>query len=371
MAHDEQGPPLAPLRGRGAVRNVPGRFEPYHVEPLDEPQGADVDDPPPLETTLTPDHARSILAANDSPDVPFDRSINPYRGCEHGCTYCFARATHSYLGLSPGLDFETRLFYKPEAAALLREELGRPSYRCQPVALGANTDPYQPVERRLGLTRAILEVLAEHLHPVTVVTKSHLVVRDLDLLGALARERLAAAYVSITTLDPALARLMEPRAASPARRLDVVRQLASAGVPTGVLVSPVVPGLTESEVESILEAAAEAGARAAGCMLLRLPHEVEQVFVDWLRASHPTRVERVLAGLREAYGGRLYDSRFGMRGVGRGPRAELLRRRFEIAARRLGFGSARFELDTTRFRVPGRRKAQPSLFDDEPPAVRS
>jgi len=364
MAHDEQ------IRGRGAVRNVPGRFERFHAPDADDPPDPDFDDPPPLETTLTPDHARSILATNDSPDVPFDQSINPYRGCEHGCTYCFARATHAYLGLSPGLDFETRLFYKPEAAALLRAELGRPSYRCRPIALGANTDPYQPVERRLGLTRAILEVLAEHLHPLTVVTKSHLVVRDLDLLGRLARERLAVVYVSITTLDPTLARSMEPRAASPRRRLEALGELAAAGVPTGVLVSPVVPGLTESEVESILEAAAGAGARAAGCMLLRLPHEVEQVFVDWLRASYPTRVERVLTGLREAYGGRLYDARFGMRGVGRGPRAELLERRFEIAARRLGLSSERFDLDTTRFRVPG-RPAQPGLFDDEPPAARS
>jgi DNA repair photolyase len=366
VEQDERGPRPALQRGRGAVRNVPGRYDRHHVEPFDEdgPAGGPDDDPPPIPTTLTPDHARSILSSNDSPDVPFERSINPYRGCEHGCTYCFARATHAYLGLSPGLDFETRLFYKPDAAALLRRELARPGYRCTPVALGANTDPYQPAERRLGLTRTILEVLAEHLHPCLVVTKSRLVLRDLDLLAPLAAERLAAVYVSITTLDPDLARSMEPRAATPARRLATVRALADAGVPTGVLVSPVVPGLTEPEIERILSAAKDAGARSASFLLLRLPHEVEDVFVDWLRAYAPGRVDKVLGAVREMYGDRLYDSTFGVRGRGSGPRAELLRRRFDVASRRLGLASARIELDTSRFRVPPRAVRQRGLFED-------
>ncbi len=364
MAHEDQGSRSAPPRGRGAVRNVPGRFE-RHVDPTESADPPDEDDElPRLETTLTPDHARSILTTNDSPDLSFDRSINPYRGCEHGCTYCFARQTHAYLGLSPGLDFETRLFYKPDAAELLRRELARPAYRCETIAIGTNTDPYQPIERQLRIMRSILEVLAEHRHPVSIVTKSHGIVRDLDILGPLASERLAAAFVSITTLDPVLARSMEPRAASPQRRLETIRELAAAGVPVGVLVSPIVPGLTESEVEAIVEAAAGAGAATAGGMFLRLPHEVEQVFVDWLRATHPTRVEKVLAGLRELYGGRLYDSAFGMRGVGRGPRAELLQRRLDLARRRFGLSSARLELDTTRFRVPRAPSAQAGLFDE-------
>ncbi len=350
-------------RGRGALRNVPGRFDRFEVEPCGDDPFVDPEDPPPIPTTLTPDHARSILSSNDSPDVPFERSINPYRGCEHGCTYCFARATHAYLGLSPGLDFETQLFYKPDAPALLRRELARPGYRPTPIALGANTDPYQPVERRLGLTRAILGVIAEHQHPVLVVTKSRLVLRDLDLLAPLAAARLAAVYISITTLDPDLARTMEPRAATPGRRLATIQSLAAAGVPTGVLVSPVVPALTESEMESILAAAAEVGAESAGYLLLRLPHEVEQVFVDWLGATFPDRAEKVLHALREMYGGRLYDSGFDVRGRGQGPRADLLRRRFEIAARRLRLGSTRLELDTTRFRVPG-EAVQPGLFDE-------
>jgi DNA repair photolyase len=361
MAHEDRP------RGRGAVRNVPGRFE-RHVNPAESADPPhEEEEAPRLETTLTPDHARSILATNDSPDVSFDRSINPYRGCEHGCTYCFARQTHAYLGLSPGLDFETRLFYKPEAAALLRRELAKPGYRCQPIAIGTNTDPYQPIERELRIMRSVLEVLSEHRHPVSIVTKSHGIVRDLDLLGPLAAERLASAFVSITTLDADLARAMEPRAASPKRRLDTIRALATAGVPVGVLVSPIVPGLTESELEAIVEAAAEAGAQTAGGMFLRLPHEVEQVFLDWLRATYPTRVDRVLSGLRELYGGKLYDATFGVRGVGRGPRAQLLERRVDLARRRFGLEGGRFELDTTKFRVPRASRAQPGLFDESEP----
>ncbi|MGH9749020.1 MAG: PA0069 family radical SAM protein, partial [Candidatus Polarisedimenticolia bacterium] len=325
----EKPPVTPPRRGRGAVDNPAGRFEKRRVAPPEEIWWDEDEGPPAaVPTTVTPETTRTILARNDSPDIGFDRSINPYKGCEHGCVYCFARPTHSYLGLSPGLDFETKIFSKPEAAALLRGELSRPGYRCAVIALGANTDPYQPAERRLRITRSILEVLLEFRHPVGIVTKSSLVLRDLDLLVAFAALRLASVYVSITTLDADLARRMEPRAASPARRLRTIQALARAGVPAGVLASPMIPGLNDPELERILEEAAAAGARSAGYILLRLPHEVKEIFTGWLEARYPLRAAKVLALIRETRGGNLYDPAFGERMRGSGPYADLLARRF-------------------------------------------
>lgn len=360
----EPVPPKHPrptVPGRGAIRNVKGRFDRYETVPIED------DTPSPhsddaatsgqqLRTTLTADNARSIITTNDSPDVPFDQSANPFRGCEHGCVYCFARPSHAYLDLSPGLDFETRILFKPAAAKLLRRALSKKNYRCRVLALGTNTDPYQPAERKLRLTRGILEVLAEHHHPVSIVTKSCLVTRDLDLLAPMARDNLASVYFSITTLDPALARLMEPRASTPERRLEALAAVVRAGVPAGVLPSPVIPGLNDSELERILEAAARAGATAAGYMLLRLPHEVKQLFTEWLRARYPAKAERTLNRLREMRRGRLYDSGFEVRHTGEGPHAELLRRRFEIASRRLGLDLERPQLDCSRFRRPVNRQ---------------
>jgi DNA repair photolyase len=315
-----------------------------------------------IATTVTAEPARTILTANDSPDIPFDRSINPYKGCEHGCVYCFARPSHSYLDLSPGLDFETRIFSKPGAAKLLRETLRKPSYRCEVLALGANTDPYQPVERKLRITRGILEVLAEFRHPVTVVTKSNMVLRDLDLLVAMARQGLVAVSVSITTLDRKLARRMEPRAPTPERRLAAVRGLDEADVPVAVLASPMIPGLNDHELERVLEAAAEAGARSASYLVVRLPHELKQLFTEWLETHYPDRVGKVLARIREVRAGRLNDPQFGSRMRGNGAYADLLSRRFEIACRRLGLDREPVALDTSRFRAPAASGDQGKLF---------
>ncbi|HKQ61699.1 MAG TPA: PA0069 family radical SAM protein [Candidatus Polarisedimenticolaceae bacterium] len=349
--------------GRGAGRNVPHRFDPREVVPVDGDDPLPDEDAPRLETCVVPERTRSVITRNDSPDLAFRQSVNPYRGCEHGCVYCFARPTHAYLGLSPGLDFETKIFSKPDAPRLLREELAKPGYRAEPLVLGANTDPYQPVERGLRITRGVLEVLAEHAHPVSIVTKSRLVLRDLDLLAPMARIRCSMVYVSITTLDAELARSMEPRAAAPPRRLETLRGLAKAGVPCGVLVSPVIPGLTDSEMERILAAAAEAGVVTASYSLLRLPHEVKTIFTEWLASEQAPRAARVLGLLRGMRGGKLYDSRFGVRQRGEGAVAELLERRFEIACRRLRIDRRRQVLDASAFRVPATRGRQPSLFD--------
>jgi DNA repair photolyase len=329
---------------------------------VDDGWGGADEELPPLHTTVGVDRARTVIARNDSPDVPFTQSINPYRGCEHGCVYCYARPSHAYLGLSPGLDFETRLFAKPDAAQSLRAELARPGYRCQPIALGANTDPYQPLERRRRVTRAVLEVLAECRHPLSVVTKSALVERDLDLLAPMAAERLASVYVSITTLDAGLARVMEPRAAAPTRRLELVRRLRAANVPCGVLVAPLIPGLTDHELEPILEAAARAGANAARYILIRLPGEVDGLFQQWLHVHYPDRAQHVLSLLRQCRGGRTSDSRFGRRMRGDGPVADMLARRFAVASRRLGLDGEGVELDVTRFRPPARNPAQLALL---------
>ena len=358
--------PVAPRRGRGALSNREGRYERTRVEiGPDIEQDPDVNpeaDPPPLDTVVTPEKTRTILATNDSPDVGFDQSINPYRGCEHGCVYCFARPTHAYLGLSPGLDFETKLFSKPDAAALLRAELAKPGYACKVIALGANTDAYQPIERRLRITRSVLEVLAEHRHPVLIITKSDLVLRDLDLLAPMARERLAGVHVSVTTLDRSLARRMEPRAASPARRLEAIRGLSGAGVPVGVLAAPMIPGLNDSELEAILAACAEAGAVSAGYVLLRLPLEIKDLFREWLERHYALKADRILALLRDMRGGALYDSTYGKRMSGTGPHAQLLRQRFEVAIRRHGLGHRDITLDESRFRVPPRPGDQGRLF---------
>lgn len=358
---DRCGTASGALRGRGAATNPANRFQRFEVVPEDD-DGSAVEDgrAVPLETTVTPEPVRTVLTRNDSPDVPFDRSVNPYRGCEHGCVYCFARPTHAYLDMSPGLDFETRILCRPEAPRLLRRELGRPSYRCEPIALGTNTDPYQPAEKSWRITRGILELLAETAHPFSIVTKSALVLRDLDLIEPMARSGRAAVFVSITTLDRALARSMEPRAAAPRRRLETMRALAEAGVPVGVLASPIIPGLTDHELEAILEAGAAAGATMANYLVVRLPHEVRELFIDWLERCHPTKAARVLARIRAVRGGRLNDPRFGSRMRGEGPFADLLLRRFELASRRLGLRRRRrLELDVTGFRPPAPERGEP------------
>jgi DNA repair photolyase len=346
-------------RGRGANSNRSGRFERTEVVADCVPEEGSELARSPL-TTVAPEATRKIITRNDSPDVPFDRSINPYKGCEHGCIYCFARPTHAYLGLSPGLDFETKIFSKPNAAALLRRELGRPGYAVRAIALGANTDPYQPAERDLEITRAVLEVLSELEHPVSIITKSALVVRDTDILAPMAAKRLAHVYLSITTLDPQLARRMEPRASAPSKRVDAVRELSAAGVPVGVLASPMIPGLNDWELERILEAATAAGATSAGYILVRLPLEVKELFVEWLQEHYPLKAQHVLDLIRDTREGELYRSRFGERMSGSGAYAAMLARRFALARARLGLNERAHDFDLSLF---GRRRAgQLSLF---------
>jgi DNA repair photolyase len=342
--------PAAPRKGRGAVISPDGRFDMWQREAAEDGWWSEEDEAP--ITELIVDTAKSVITYNTSPDIPYDRSINPYRGCEHGCAYCFARPSHAYLGLSPGLDFETKIAYKDDAAGTLRRELAKLSYACRPVALGINTDAWQPVERRLRVTRGILEVLAETRHPVTIVTKSALILRDLDLLADMARERLVHVAVSITTLDAGLARAMEPRAPSPVRRLSVVSALAEAGIPTAVMVAPLIPALTDHELERLLEAGRDAGARSAGYILLRLPHEVKPLFRAWLDAKQPERAEHVYSLMRQMHGGREYDSSFGTRQRGSGPLAEIIARRFSIALRRLGLDAPSLPMNVAAFRPP-------------------
>ena len=342
-------------KGRGAVSNPAGRFEATRLEAADDGWGG-LDEPPRRpETVLLADRPRRAIARNTSPDVPFDQSVNPYQGCEHGCIYCFARPSHSYWNLGAGLDFETRIFHKPGLAQLLDRELAAPGYECKPINLGANTDPYQPAEREHGTTRALLEVLLAHRHPVTVVTKGALILRDLDVLAALARQQLCSVAVSLTTLDDELKRTLEPRAAAPRARLRVIRELVDAGVPVTVLLAPMIPALNDHEMEELLQAAAEAGARNAGFMLLRLPHELGTLFEQWLREHYPRRADRVLNLLRDARGGQLNDPRFGHRMRGEGPYAVLLAARFKAACRRFGLNEARGPaLDCSLFiRDPG------------------
>jgi DNA repair photolyase len=350
-------------KGRGAASNASGRFEIEQRVAFDDGWDTIDEEPPPLATTLTVDTTRTIIARNESPDIGFDRSINPYRGCEHGCIYCYARPSHAYLGLSPGLDFESRLFYKPDAPALLAKELRKKNYQCRPLALGSNTDPYQPIERRLQITRAILEVLWQFRHPVTIVTKSALVRRDLDILAAMAEERLATVTISVTTLDRTLARVMEPRAATPELRLETMAALAAVGIPSGVLSAPMIPALNDAEMEAILERARAAGAVSAGYTLLRLPLELKTLFREWLEAHFPDKAAHVLSLVAQAHGGRLYDSTWSKRMTGDGPYADMLRVRFDRACRKLGFNQRSIGgLDVSRFRPPARNGDQLSLF---------
>lgn len=358
-ASDPREPAILPSarKGRGAISNPPVRFERTAREAFDDGWGTieELSELPPLPTTLFKDSARSAMAWNQSPDIGFDRSINPYRGCEHGCVYCYARPSHAYLGHSPGLDFETLLYVKPDLPALLEKELRRPGYVVRPVALGANTDPYQPVERSLQVTRKVLEVLERFGHPVTIVTKSAGVLRDLDILQRLAARNLVHVCLSVTTLDAALARRMEPRAASPARRLAAIEALSRARIPTGVLAAPMIPGINDAEMERILEACTRAGATRAGFVLLRLPLEIAQLFEEWVHTHFPDRAAKVLGLIRQTRAGALYDSRFGLRQTGTGPYAEMLAARFRLAVGRLGMnrvGVGAQGLDCSQFCVP-------------------
>lgn len=347
--------PLSAKKGRGAVTNLQGRFERDARERFDDgwaEAAQESQESPRLVTQVSIERARSILTHNASPDIPFDTSLNPYRGCEHGCIYCFARPTHAYLDLSPGLDFESRLFAKANAAERLRETLARPSYRCETIALGVNTDAYQPIEREHRITRGVLEVLHECDHPVALITKSSLIERDIDLLAPMARKRLAVAALTITTLDAGIARTLEPRAATPSRRLRAIRTLSEAGIPVGVSVAPVIPFITEPDLERILEAAREAGAVYANYIVLRLPWEVEPLFQQWLQAHFPDRAERVMNRIRDMRGGKSYDADFATRMRGSGIWADLMRQRFYKAADKLGFRYDRYGLDTTLFRPP-------------------
>ena len=357
-------PPVIP--GRGAVGNAPPRrFGLAEREAdgdwLDDREAVD-GAPPPLRTTVTIERPRTIVSRNQSPDMPFDRSINPYRGCEHGCIYCYARPTHAFHDLSPGLDFESRLFAKPDAAVLLRAELAKPGYVCRPIAFGTNTDPYQPIEAEWRIMRECLAVLAEHRHPLSITTKSDRVVRDIDLLGPMAADGLATVAVSITTLDPLVARTLEPRAPAPHRRLAAVRALAAAGVPTYVSIAPVIPAVTDHEIEALLAAAAGAGAQAAFFIPVRLPHEVAPLFRDWLAAHHPDRAAKVMAIIRSIREGRDNDPGFFTRMRGTGPWADLIGQRFRMACRRHGLNAARIALRTDLFTPPTRVGAQLSLL---------
>ena len=366
-------PPVAPAgesgtavdrerrRGRGAHSNASGRYEPLARITFDDCWQA-IDDLPPFKTTVTVDATRKIITRNDSPDLSFDRSINPYRGCEHGCVYCFARPTHAYLGLSPGLDFESKLFMKPNAPELLERELSAPAYVPKTIAIGTNTDPYQPIERRHQIMRRILEVLERAGHPVGIVTKSALVLRDLDILARMAERNLVKVAISVTTLDAKLARTMEPRASTPLRRLDALRQLVKVGVPASTLVAPVIPAINDAEIERILEAVAAAGVRRAGYVLLRLPLEVRDLFREWLMANFPDRYRHVFKLIRDMRGGKDYDSTFGTRMTGTGPIAWMIGRRFEVACERLGFNTTTVKTTTEHFRPPLPAAEQLDLF---------
>jgi DNA repair photolyase len=360
-----QAVPPARIKGRGAASNPEGRFESVRHQAEDDGwQRALLDESIPRpRTEVSEERARSVITQNDSPDIAFEQALNPYRGCEHGCIYCFARPSHGYLNLSPGLDFETRLRAKSNLAEVLRAELSKPGYVPTPINIGSNTDPYQPTERKWRLTRAALEVLAESRHPCTIVTKNALVERDLDLLAPMARAGLVQVFVSVNSLDNQLAARLEPRATAPHRRLQAIRKLAEAGVPTGVLVAPIIPALNDRDMETVLESAAEAGANMAGYTVVRLPWELKALFREWLAIHVPQRAEHVMSLVRQMNGGREYDPDFRTRMRGQGPFAELLRRRFEVACRRHGLVRARMlRLDTTRFRPPRKDSPQGELF---------
>ncbi|GAB6140350.1 PA0069 family radical SAM protein [Methylosoma difficile] len=339
-------------KGRGSISNTAGRFEKQDSVAIDDGWGSLDAELPPLKTEVLVDSSKSVITYNDSPDVPFDRSINPYRGCEHGCIYCFARPSHAYLGLSPGLDFESRILVKPNAAQLLRQELGKRSYQCATLALGTNTDPYQPLERQHKIMRSILEVLAETRHPVSIVTKSALVERDIDLLSAMAQQGLVSVYLSITTLDRQLARTLEPRAAAPQRRLQALAALRAAGIPAGVLIAPVIPALNDYELEAIAKAAHLAGAQSAEYIFLRLPLEVADLFEEWLNQHYPLKAQHVLNLVKEARGGKVYNPAYSQRMTGTGNYADLIAQRFRLIAKRLQLDTGLPAPRTDLFRKP-------------------
>jgi DNA repair photolyase len=348
-------------RGRAALSNTTGRFEPKTAVVFDDGWQS-LEELPPFRTEVAVDTSRKVITRNVSPDIPFDRSINPYRGCEHGCIYCFARPTHAYLGLSPGLDFESKLFMKPDAPELLERELSARGYSPKPLAIGTNTDPYQPIERRHAIMRRILEVLERAGHPVSIVTKSNLVTRDIDILSRLASRKLVRVCISVTTLDAKLARVMEPRAPTPPRRLAALRELAAAGIPAGVMVAPVIPAINDAEIERILDAAAACGVEGAGYVLLRLPLEVRDLFREWLQANFPDRERHVFALIRQTRGGKDYDATFGKRMTGGGPYAWMIGKRFKTACARLGLNVNKTQLTTEHFRPPRGTSEQLSLF---------
>ncbi len=380
LSGPEYGPgssllPPSGRRGRGARSNESGRYEPIRYAQFDDGWET-IETSPALKTSVTIETPRHILTRNRSPDIPFDRSINPYRGCEHGCVYCFARPTHAYLGLSAGLDFESKLFAKPNAAALLEKELSRPGYQVRPIAIGTNTDPYQPIERRYRIMRQILKVLDQFNHPVTIVTKSALVIRDLDILSSMASRNLIRVALSITSLDARLCRAMEPRASTPTKRMAALETLSAAGVPTGVMVAPIIPGLNDHEIEKILRGSHYAGAQHAGFILLRMPREIKDLFREWLCEAAPDKASKVLKLIRDTRGGKEYDAAWGKRMRGDGPYAWTIQRRFEIAAKKLGLHTSRSAhgsddmsndtfnglLDCTAFQVPPRPDDQMSFF---------
>lgn len=351
------------INGRSARSNASGRYEADRREAWDDGWADQDEAAPPLRTTLSPEHARTIIAHNTSPDVGFDRSINPYKGCEHGCIYCYARPSHAWMGLSPGLDFESRIFFKPDAARLLEQELSKPRYVCRRIHIGGNTDPYQPVERETKSTRSILEVMQRFKQPFSIITKSVLIARDADILGDMGRQGLASAFVSITTLDRKLARAMEPRASTPAKRLEAISRLAEAGCPVGVGFAPVIPGLNDHELEAVLEAAQKAGATSAMYVTLRLPLEIKDLFREWLADARPDRAARVMSLIRQTRGGKDYDPDWSQRMKGTGPVAELIAARFKAAVKRYGLDGPRHALDVTQFRIPADARPQLDLFD--------
>ena len=357
-------PLSAPLQpnGRGARSNATGRYESLTREAFDDGWTELDEAPKKLRTVLHLERARKIISTNDSPDIGFDQSINPYRGCEHGCIYCYARPAHAYVGFSPGLDFESQLFFKPEAARLLEKELSRKSYQCKPIHIGGNTDPYQPIERQLRITRQVIEVLDRFNHPFSIITKNAMITRDLDLLGPMAERNLVRTAVSVTTLDRRLARAMEPRAATPERRLEAIRRLSEAGVRCAVSVAPVIPGLNDHEIEAILERAAEAGASGAHFTALRLPLEIKDLFREWLQSERPDRAARVMSLVRQMRGGKDYDAQWNSRMRGEGPLAVLIQARFQVARKRLGLNRERLSLDVGQFRVPSGPSGQMDLF---------
>ncbi|HEX4481250.1 MAG TPA: PA0069 family radical SAM protein [Rudaea sp.] len=364
MNHDPRSlDKIAAVKGRGAASNREGRFESLRSEVFDDGWMPDDEPSSPVKTEVTHENARHIISRNDSPDVNFDQSINPYRGCEHGCVYCFARPSHSYLNLSPGLDFETKLFAKTNAAELLRSELSKSSYRVSPINLGANTDPYQPIERRYKITRQVLEVLHACRHPLTIVTKNALVERDMDLLADMAKRNLVRVFLSVTSLDNRLASKLEPRASAPHRRVEAIRALHEAGVPCGVLVAPIIPMLTDRWLEAIIEHAAQAGASMAGYTMLRLPYELKDLMREWLQQHFPERAEHVMSLVRQIRGGKENDARFGSRMRGEGEFATLIRQRFEIATRKFRLARTRdIALDTSHFVPPRAPSPQAELF---------